>query len=294
MLIEFERLGSLAAVAESLSYSKSAVSQQMATLQKEVGAELVLKRGKALELTDQGHAMVRVAKKVLRELEDATTAIAREQGTLSGMLRIACLQSVTQKLLPQAISLLSERHPQLSIELVQDETIESVQSLIGGTVHVAIGEQFENVTVPLHQNVALIDLFSEPMMMAARPDVMDLGASVDQLAKQRWVLEPPSSPCGRWALDWCRRRGFEPRVQFVSEDLLSHIRLIEHGLAVGFLPHLVSPDVSDRVSMHAVTDGTRQVHLSTRVPMCEHPAVLELAETLQDLHIQTLPPSNNG
>lgn len=284
ILVEFDRLGSLAAVAKSLSFTSSAVSQQMSKLQKEVGVELVRKRGKALELTEQGHFMVQVATRVLLELENAVSEVAGEAARVSGVLRIGALQTVIQKLLPEALELLAERYPMLTVELVQEEMPESVDRLIGGTVNVAIVEQFDAITDTVHRDMVRYSLFEEPMMLACRDDSIDSDLDPETLAGQRWVFEPGPSPAGRWAVDWCRRRGFEPCVRFESPDLLSHLRLIERGLAVGFVPHIMRGDVPQNLRLHRLPGAQREVFLSTGVSTSRHPAVLELVTLLRRLH----------
>lgn len=285
MLVEFDRLGSLAAVSESLSYSSSAVSQQMSTLQREVGVGLVRKRGKALELTEAGHLMVSVAKRVLLELEEAETRVAELGAAVGGRLKVACLQTVAQGLLPAAIELLAERHSQLTIDLVQDETLESLESLIGGAVHVAIAERYETMADRVHDDVTQLDLFTEPMFLATTVghEKQDGGAAL--LAQAHWVLEPRSSPCGRWAVDWCRRQGFEPHIRYESSDLLTHVRFIERDLAVGFLPKLLAPHVPPSVQLLPLAaPQTRTVFLSTRTATRRHPAVKALHEALVEVH----------
>ncbi|WP_018600025.1 LysR family transcriptional regulator [Mycobacterium sp. 155] len=302
MLVEFERLGSLAAVAESLSYSSSAVSQQMTTLQKEVGAELVRKRGKALELTDQGRLMAQIAKHVLLELETARTAIAASSETIHGQLRVACLQTVTQVLLPETIVDLRKRFPDFSIELVQGESLESLESLVGGAVSVAIAERFDTFTDRVRTDLTSVELFTEPMSLITRVGALPLHAADatdeqswrEALSAADWVFEPLSSPSGQWALEWCRRQGFEPRVRYESGDLLSHLRLIERGLAFGFIPHIIAATLPRGIAMHPLdATQTRTVYLSTWTATADHPGVIELTRGLERAYrAHSNPPTN--
>lgn len=293
MLVEFERLGSLAATAKSLRYSPSAISQQMSTLQKELGVKLVTKRGKALELTEEGLLMAKVGHDIILQLEAARSSLAAATDSVKGKLRVSCLQTVTQELLPAVICEMKSKHPDFTVDLVQGESPESLESLIGGTVNVAIAEQFEGQPrEELRDDLSKVELFSEPMWLIANKEQSGgLHPSTEQLQDADWIFEPLSSPCGKWALDWCRRQGFEPKVRYESEDLLSHLRLVEAGLAVGFIPHLLLPRLTESMSVFQISPTeNRTVYLSTRFATSHHPGVTELVDHLKDAYAKKTEP----
>lgn len=121
VLRELKYRGTLAAVATAMSYSPSAVSQQLALLESEVGAPLLEREGRGVRLTPQAEILVARTEKALRELERAETEIAASLREVSGTLRVAAFQTAMLALLPAALTWLREHHPRVRVEATQAE-----------------------------------------------------------------------------------------------------------------------------------------------------------------------------
>src|SRR5690348_7079130 len=89
LLREFEARGTVAATAEALGYTPSAVSQQLAVLERETGATLLVKAGRGVRLTDAGRLLAGHAATLLAAAEEAEADLARRSGTVAGTVRIA-------------------------------------------------------------------------------------------------------------------------------------------------------------------------------------------------------------
>lgn len=121
LLWELHARGTVAAVAEALNYSPSAVSQQLGILEREAGVPLLRKTGRTLELTAAGEALVAEAEKLLAGLERAESALHRARSEVGGTIRLAVFQTAMLALVPGALSRLRERYPGLRVEVVQGE-----------------------------------------------------------------------------------------------------------------------------------------------------------------------------
>src|SRR3954471_7329411 len=106
LLVEFERRGTVAAVADALSYTPSAVSQQLATLEREAGAPLFERAGRTLLLTDVGRLLAGHGARVLAALEEAEADLEAASGEVTGVVRLASFQTVGMVLMPHALRLL--------------------------------------------------------------------------------------------------------------------------------------------------------------------------------------------
>ena len=111
MLREVALRGTIAAAAESLSYTPSAVSQQLSTFEREVGVPLLERTGRGVRLTDEGRVLVRHAEAVFAELEKAETALEATRVSVAGELRVAAFSSVTAALLAPTVAGLAGRAP---------------------------------------------------------------------------------------------------------------------------------------------------------------------------------------
>ena len=113
LLRDLARLGTIAAVADAHAYTPSAVSQQLAALQRQAGVPLLVRTGRRVALTPAGTALVRHAETVLAELEAATATLSAARTGLSGTVRIGAFPSAVRTLLPAALVALGREHPGL-------------------------------------------------------------------------------------------------------------------------------------------------------------------------------------
>jgi DNA-binding transcriptional LysR family regulator len=111
LLRELRRRGTIAAVAEALSYSPSAVSQQLSTLERETGVTLLEPAGRRVRLTAQAELLVEHADRLLEDMERTEAALARSLEDTVGTLRVASFQTATLTLVPPTVLRLGEEHP---------------------------------------------------------------------------------------------------------------------------------------------------------------------------------------
>src|SRR3712207_1427948 len=121
VLREVAQRGSFSAAAEALSFTQSAVSQQIAALERESGSKLIERNPRGVRLTDAGRALVQHADAILARLEDAEEELAAIAGLRGGRLRIATFQSAGATLVPRALGEFHRRHPDVELTVRQEE-----------------------------------------------------------------------------------------------------------------------------------------------------------------------------
>src|ERR1700710_1229541 len=121
LLREFSVRGTMAAVAGSLKYSPSAVSQQLTLLEKEAGTPLFRKVGRRVQLTPQAEILVRAASDIADVLERAEAELKSSHPTVRGRVRVAVFQSAALALMPAVLLRMNELHPEVRVEMVQRE-----------------------------------------------------------------------------------------------------------------------------------------------------------------------------
>ena len=148
VLREFVAQGTIAGAAEALAFTPSAISQQLAQLQREAGVELFRRSGRRLELTDAGRMLAERAGGVLGELEALEADLASLAGQVRGLVRLASFQTATRALVMPALPRLAAAHPELRVELIELEAEESLPVLARGGVDIAIAEEYEHAPRP--------------------------------------------------------------------------------------------------------------------------------------------------
>ena len=126
VLREVAQRGSFSAAAEALSFTQSAVSQQIAALEREAGTTLVERSVRGIRLTDAGRALVRHTEAILGRLAEAEAELEAIAGLRGGRLRMASFESAGATLMPLAIATFRERHPAVELSLSLAEPMESV------------------------------------------------------------------------------------------------------------------------------------------------------------------------
>src|SRR5215218_5544551 len=138
VLREVAAKGSFSAAAESLAYTQSAVSQQIAALEREAGTTLVDRSARGVRLTDAGRALVRHTDVILARLADAEAELEAIAGLRGGRVRLASFPSAGATIAPAAIARFRARYPGVDLSLVMAEAPDGADKLRAGEVDVAL------------------------------------------------------------------------------------------------------------------------------------------------------------
>lgn len=240
LLREVKLRGTLAEVAEALNYSPSAVSQQLALLEKEVGVPLLRKSGRRVSLTPQAEILVAHTSTVLEVLEQAEAEVTTSLERPAGIVRLAVFQSAALALLPDALTLVRQEYPEMRLEVTQQEPEAALHATWTRDFDLVIAEQYPGHAAPRHPELDRVDLTTDPIRLGVSRKLVD-DYHIKNLADTAglpWVMEPRGTASRHWAEQACRQAGFEPDVQFETADIQAHIRLVESGNAVALLTGL--------------------------------------------------------
>lgn len=299
LLVELSQRGTLAAVAEALSYSPSSVSQQLSQLEREAGVPLLVQVGRRVQLTPQAELLVGHARAVLDRLEEAESDVARSLTAVGGTVRIAVFQSAAHAVVPHALTLLRREHPALRVEVTEREPEAGLFDVSARDFDLVVAEQYPGHTRPHRDDLDRVHLAADVIRLALPPEVTPSGGRAAPPQATRiettpdtsnplpatsglpWVLEPAGTASRQWAEQLCRDAGFEPDVRFETADLMAHIRLIRSGNAVGLLPDLVWAGEASSVTLVDLPgEPQREVFTSTRHAAAARPAVVACRDAL--------------
>ena len=280
LLHELSLRGTLAAVAEALSYSPSTVSQQLAQLEKDAGVPLLVADGRRVRLTEHGELLAAHAARAL-ELEEEVRGELETLRPGSAPVRVAAMQTAAQSLLGPALALLAEREPALRVLVAEVPPEEGLFELSARRFDLVIAEQYPGHTREHHTGLAREEIGADPIRLAvpSADRASDLGALRDRV----WVMEPPGTAARQWAVQQCRAAGFEPDVRFEIADLTAHVRLIAAGVAVGMLPDLVWADERHPVRLVELPGlPSREIFTAVRAGSTARPAIRAVRDALRD------------
>jgi DNA-binding transcriptional LysR family regulator len=275
VLKEVGERGSFSAAAEALSYTQPAISQQIAALERRADATLVDRTSRGVRLTDAGRALVDHAEVVLARLAAAEAELEAIAGARGGRVRLASFPTAGASLLPPAVALFTQRHPEVDLSFTEREPDQAVEMLRAAELEVAVVFEFRHLTPAefsrLYEGIELHHLLDDPMYLAlprGHPVAGKQRVRLEDLADETWIQERnTASPCGRIHLAACVAAGFEPKIGFQSDDYNVVQGLIAAGVGISLLPSLALTNVREDIVIRS---------LGRRAP-CRHIATATLA-----------------
>jgi len=270
LLRDLARLGTISAVAEAHTYTASAVSQQLAALEREAGVPLLERTGRRVELTTAGQVLVEHAEIVLGALEAAAAAVATVGAELSGPLRIGAFPTAVRTLLPGALVYLGRRHPRLELHVSELDPAAVPDALRERRIDLGLVHDYDVVPVEPDPALDTTPLLVETVYLAV-PE----GAAIESIAQARtatWVASSPGTLCHTVALRLCQADGFQPRVRHHADDFSTVLALVAADQGVAIVPQLAVGPPSPGVRLIALPTR-RHTHVAYRRGTAGHPAV---------------------
>ena len=280
--------GSFSAAADALSYSQSAVSQAIATLEGEVGAPLIERDRRGVRPTAAGAALAAHAEGILGRMDDAEAEVAAIAGGRGGRLRIASFPTAGATLMPEAVARFRAAHPGVEVSLAEGESEQIAPRLRAGDFEIVILFEFVGVGERLGAGMRRFELLDDPLHLALpaeHPLVGRRKLRLEDLQEEAWVQTSAASPCARHVVRSCHAAGFEPRVSFESDDYQTVQGLVAAGVGVGLIPQLALSAVRTDINVRALhpRSPVRKVFAATRRGAPVTPAVATLLDTLREV-----------
>ena len=244
ILREVVSKGSFSGAADALYLSQSAVSQQIATLEREVGMSLLERTREGTKPTDAGRVLVEHAEAAIARLDEAERELQAIAGLEGGEVRIASFPSASATLLTLGVSDFVSRYPKVRLNVADAEPEVSVPRLRAGELDLAITFDYPQVPEAEDRDLERTLLLTETMHVALpknHPLASRAQVKMADLSEEDWLSGGCPSSCGIIVQRTCRDAGFEPRIGFESDDYHVLQGFIAAGLGVTLLPDLALP-----------------------------------------------------
>jgi len=275
----------MAAVAEALLISPSAVSQQIAQLEDETGVELVERRGRGVRLTPAGQRLVDHAGRVIGILEAAKTDLAELKKTVAGELRVSAFPSAAASLIPPTIRAMAARFPDLAIVFEELEPDDSLAALRAWQTDVAVVDDLTTSAGLSEVQVEMLHLLDDHLHVMLPPDhpMADQPyVTLSDLAAERWALDTTSAAYADVIVGACRNAGFNPVINARCHSFEVVRAMVEAGCSVSINPGLRGRDYIGSLRLKEMRPAiTRRLFVAFRTGERRNPAVAEFVNALQ-------------
>jgi DNA-binding transcriptional LysR family regulator len=288
VLREVASHGSFSAAAEALSYTQSAVSQQIAALEREAGSRLVERSARGVRLTDAGRALVCHADAILARLADAEDELQAIAGLRGGRLRVAAFPSACATLMPLAVVRFRERHPGVDLSLHPAEPDDGLRMLRTGEADIALSIE-ATFAARGPSDVDTVTLLDDPMYIMLHRDHPMAGRArlrLTDLAEDSWMVGTTGTcPDASIFLRACQTAGFEPRIAFNLDDYHAIQGFVAAGMGVSFIPDLALVAVRDDVVIRSLgaRPPVRRIVATTLADAFRSPAKQAMLDVLTEV-----------
>ncbi|MGW0930875.1 LysR substrate-binding domain-containing protein [Streptomyces sp. NPDC002644] len=277
--------GTVNAAAESLGYTPSAVSQQIAKLERETRTVLLERRGRGVRLTEEARRLAETARELLGIVERAEAELESRRGEPAGRLTIAAFPSAARGLMPGVLADLAAGHPALDVRLSEVDPHLSVGMVAKGAVDLAVSHDWDVAPMALPPGLARQRIGEDRSDLMVPRGHRLAGRDVvrrEELAGEPWVCQPPGRVCHDWLVRTMRAAGHEPRVVHTADENPTLVALVAAGLGVAVIPRLGrGPLPEEVVTVPMEPVPVRRLYAVWREEAARRPAVAETVRTLR-------------
>ncbi|MGW1073509.1 LysR family transcriptional regulator [Streptomyces sp. NPDC002537] len=277
--------GSVTAAAANLGYTPSAVSQQVAALEKQAGTALLERVGRGVRPTAAGRLLTEHADIIGRKLTEAETALADLRAGRTGRLAVRYFATVGASLVVPALARLRRDHPGVRIDLKLSDPDDPLYEVEQGLADLG------TVVRPrerMREGVRLVHLTDDAFCAVLPVDHRLAGrAAVDlaDLADDPWVASETPGPCLDPVLDACAAAGFSPNFAVESGDYATAQGFVAAGLGIGMMPRTSLANHHPGVVVRPVRnpEPVRGIHAAVREVSLAQPALCCLLDALREV-----------
>lgn len=288
--------GSVAAAADALGYTPSAVSQQVKRLQRQTGVPLLERVGRGVMLTSHGRHLVEAGSRLLGDLEEIESGLHRQAGAVSGRLRLTAFSTAVRGLVAPAVRDLLLAHPDLRLTLDERDPWEAVDLVATGQSDLGVVHSWGDVVLPVPDHLCTTGLAADVADVVVRVDhplASRERVSPHDLVDEGWISTPEGTICREWLTRMHHGTGRLPRIAHRSMEFASHLAMVRAGLGIALVPRLGREALGDElvaVPAHRPVP-TREVVAVHRRSMTASPSVSAVLAALVERGAGARPPA---
>jgi DNA-binding transcriptional LysR family regulator len=285
LLRELAHRGTMTAVAAAFGLTSSAVSQQLATMERETRIALFERVGRRVRLTAEGRRLVSHAETILQAADAAELDLRASAEKPKGELEIACFSTFAKVHLIPAVLRARDRFPEVHVVIHELESPDAIEAVRDGRCHLAVTFAYNLVPRPDVAGLVSQQVMEEPVLLTLpkrlRKESNPIG--LERLAQEDWIVGSRQTDDRLLAERACAVAGFAPRITHTVDDYDLLLRMVAAGFGVGFVPELGLRFPSAEAVVVRTPNGaplSRRVHALTRGALTASPLVRAMLSEL--------------
>ena len=283
--------GSMAAAARALGYTPSAISQQIAGLERDLRQVLVEQHGRVAALSAAGRIVADSARKVLDEIDGMRVQLEAEQNTVAGTLSVAAFATATRGIVPAALHTLLDQWPKLETRLLETDSHRALALVEDGTVDIAVAHDWLAMPLVLSDGLSarrLGDDISDALVHEDHRLACRTSVRMAELAEESWLYEP-GSVAHDLLIQAFSAVPHPERFGHVVTEYASQVAMVAVGLGVALVPRMGRGPVPDSVRVLTIEPTpVRQVYAVWRSAMSTRPALQAAVLALKEAFTESL------
>jgi DNA-binding transcriptional LysR family regulator len=269
--------GSVGGAARTLHVTTSAVSQQVARLEREVGQRLVERQGRGIRLTEAGELLARNAGELLTRVEQVEAGLAEHRGAVAGQVTVAAFATAARGLLPGVLKDLRSRYPELTVSLAELEPHEAVPALARGDLDLAVVQDWAEDALTVPDGLSRRHLLDDPFdvaLPAGHPLAGRDRLAITELAADDWISWSSGQICHDWFARTLGTHDARPRIRHTASEHATQLALVAAGLGAAVIPRLGREPVPPSVRFVPLDPApVRRVFALWRASAAARPAI---------------------
>ena len=278
--------GSVGAAADALMVTPSAVSQQIAKLERETGAQLMERNGRGVRLTDAAGLLADHAERILALVETAEADFEALRGEVVGRLNVGAFPTAVRGLAPLALTALRQRHPDLWVQCYEREPERVVRDVARGELDLGVIQDWLNRPMAMPEGLSrttLLDDIADVVVPADHPLAGSKEIDLAALHGERWISSVPGTVCHDWLAFTLRSASVEPEIACMADEYPTQMALVAAGLGCAIVPRLGRDLVPEGVAVVPIRPRqTRRIYVIWRTDADRRPAIRAAVEALGD------------
>ncbi|MEU4221052.1 LysR substrate-binding domain-containing protein [Actinoplanes sp. NPDC026623] len=262
--------GTIAGAAARAGCTAAAASQQLSSLERDLGAALLERSARSVRLTEAGRVLAEHAEPVLASLTEAERAVRDVAGLRGGTIRVAAFATAGTSFVIPALAAFRRRYPDIDLRFTELESAEALPLVRAGEIDLAVTHDYAPLSRPNLRGLAQRPLYREPLLLAVPRRLLPTErepVSLADFADAGWVAALTSTGFQAVVEPACRAAGFEPRISGRVHSYPMVLAMVAAGFGVSLVPQLAA---GAQRGLGYLPVGqpqglARQIHATTRV-----------------------------
>jgi DNA-binding transcriptional LysR family regulator len=244
------RRGSVSRAAEALFVTQPALSARLKSLESQVGAQLFVRTGRGVRLSEAGHAFLPYAQRALEAVSEGHRLVGEVARGGAGELALGAAPAVSTYVLPAILERFHLEHPNVRLAVRTGHSEEVLDLVLHEQVQIGL------VRALRHPEIESVPLYEDELVLVANPAHRFAAAgeiAVEEMSEEQLILFDRTSSYHDLTSAFFREAGVVPRGVMELDNIDATKKMVRQGLGVALLPHTAVAEELEAGTLRSVT-----------------------------------------